>query len=205
MSIPRITEILEQYDGGKSIVAGTALIGKVSIDQATANANEVVTKSGSVVAVNSNAGKSSASVTRPNDATPYGINDVVGGLLTFADVLPASQQFIITAVNQRIDVATVPVGMGGFRLHLYDAEPTAIADNAAFNVAAADRSKYIGYIQLAAPADIGDTLWSQNDGINMNGKLAAASTSLYGILTTDNAYTPSNLAVKTVTIYAVGV
>ena len=40
---------IEQPTGGTvTIGAGTALIGKVSIDQATANANEVVTKTGSV-------------------------------------------------------------------------------------------------------------------------------------------------------------
>lgn len=36
---------------GEALPAGTALLGKVSIDQVTANANEVVTKSGSVATV----------------------------------------------------------------------------------------------------------------------------------------------------------
>jgi len=155
------------------------------------------------VNVNPVSGKSSASVTRPDNQTPYTANDVVGGLLTFANVLPAIQNFIITGVTDRIDVAAIPAGMGGFKLHLFDAEPAAIADNDAFNVAAADRSKYLGYIQIATPSDLGDTLFSQNDNVNFNGKLA--TTTLYGYKTTDNAFTPTALAVKTTSIYTIGV
>ena len=43
MSIPRITEILE------SKALATSIVGVAGIDQATAHANEVVTKAGSVV------------------------------------------------------------------------------------------------------------------------------------------------------------
>jgi hypothetical protein len=54
MSQARQTEIMENvYDSANGNIkvalgAGTALLGKVGIDQATANANEVVTKTGSV-------------------------------------------------------------------------------------------------------------------------------------------------------------
>lgn len=153
-----------------------------------------------------NAGKSSATFTRPANQTPYTAGDVVGTAdanITFANVLPSAQNFIITGVTLRIDVNAVPAGMGGFKLYLYNANPAVIADNAAYNLPAADRGKLIGVIQLEAPTDIGDTLWSQTDNINLNGKLL--TTSLYGILVTDIAYTPSNAAVKTITLYTVGV
>jgi hypothetical protein len=151
-------------------------------------------------------GKSSASVTRPADESAYAANDVIATAtanFTFANVLPVAQQFIITGVSLRIDAAAIPAGLQGFKLHLYDTIPTVIADNVAYNLPAADRAKYLGYIQLAAPVDNGDTLWSQNDNINLNGKLV--TTSLYGILTTDNAFTPSSACVKTITLYTIGV
>ena len=154
-----------------------------------------------------NAGKSAASTTRPADTTAYAANDVVATAtanLTFAGVLPiAGQQFIVTGVTFEIDVNAVPSGMGGFRLHLYNAAPTVIADNAAYDLPAGDRAKYLGYIQLASPVDNGATLWSQNDNINFNGKLV--TTSLYGILVTDSAFTPAASTVKTITLYAIGV
>lgn len=154
-----------------------------------------------------NSGASSASFTRPNDTTAYAANDVVATAtanLTFASVLPiAGQQFIITGATLEIDAAAVPAGMSGFKLYLYNALPTVIADNTAYNLPSADRAKYLGYIQISTPIDIGDTLWSQNDNINFNGK--ALTTSLYAILVTDAAYTPTSACVKTITLYTIGV
>lgn len=95
--------------------------------------------------------------------------------------------------------------MTTFRLHLYNAAPTAIADGTAFDLPAGDRAKYLGYINLAAPVDLGATLWSQNDSANFNGKLADSSTTLYGILETIGAFTPSAQTVKKVTLYILGV
>jgi len=195
MSIPRITEILET---GVQIAAGTALLGKVGIDQVTANAN--------VVVLQTNAGKSTASFTRPNDTTAYAAGDVVGTAaanLTFANVLPNVQNFIITGMTMRIDSAAVPAGMGGFKVDIYSAANTVIADNAARNLVAADRSNFLGTISLATPVDMGDTLFSQNDNINFNGKLV--TTNLYAVLSTDNIYTPVAETVYTVTIYTIGV
>lgn len=53
---------------GESLPAGTALMGKVSIDQITANANEVVIKSGTVTTV--------SSVTAIANALPAGDNNI---------------------------------------------------------------------------------------------------------------------------------
>jgi hypothetical protein len=108
----------------------------------------------------------------------------------------------VVAVEQvllEIDIAAVPAGMDGFRLHLYSAAPTAIADNTAYNLVAADRAKYIGYITLNAPVDVGDTLISQTDCAFV-AKLAAASTTLYGMLQTLAAYTPSSADVFKLTL-----
>ena len=152
----------------------------------------------------------SASQTRPNDTTAYTALDVVGqnpaANLTFANVLPdAGGTFVILGARLRIDAAAIPAGMTTFRLHLYSEAPTAIADNAAYNLPAADRAKYLGYVTIGNILDIGDTLYLQSDNINVTGKLAAASTSLFGILQTVGAYTPTASVVKTITLNVAGV
>lgn len=152
----------------------------------------------------------SSTSARPDNPDIYAIGDVCGTSpatnLTFSNVSNiAGSGFFITGVNLEIDVAAIPAGMGAFRLHLYNAAPTAIADNTAFNLIAADRDKYLGYIDIVAAIDLGDTLWSQNDNLNFKGKLAAASTTLYGVLETRTAYTPTANAVKKVILKVVAI
>lgn len=147
----------------------------------------------------------SATQTRPNDTTAYAAGDVVGTdaatNLIFSNVLPDNGAgFVILGARLRIDVAAIPSGMTGFRLHLYNAAPTAIADNAAYNLIAADRAKYLGFITISGVRDNGNTLWGQDDGLNITGKLAAGSATLYGVLETIAAYTPTASVVKTVTL-----
>lgn len=149
---------------------------------------------------------SSASVTRPADVLAYTALDVVSNststptVLTFPEIGPTYGTIIIRTATFRVDVASVPSGMGAFRLHLYTSSPTAIADNAAFNLISADRAKYAGFIEFATPTDIGDTLWSQVDNINRQVRLSDGS--LYGILQTVGAFTPTSGAVKTLNILA---
>lgn len=147
----------------------------------------------------------SATQTRPNDTTAYAAGDVVGTapatLLEFANVTPTMGGVcVILGARLRIDVGAIPAGMSGFRLHLYNAPPTAIVDNAPFNLPAGDRPYYLGYVSLLTVRDLGDTLWLQEDGLNMTATLAADRTTLYGILETIGAFTPTAQAVKTVTL-----
>lgn len=154
----------------------------------------------------------SVSFTRPNDSTPYTAGDAVGAasaILTFTGMAAAGsnpgRNLLITSASLRVDVAAVPSGMSTFRLHIYNAAPTAIADNAAWDLVAGDRSAYQGYIEFTAPTDMGSTLWSQLDSVNHQVQLAAGSTTLYGVLQTQGAYTPTAQAVKTLTLRAVSV
>lgn len=149
---------------------------------------------------------SSVSITRPNDTTAYTANDVVGTSpatnLQFdgcSDVAGGSVE--IKGVSLEIDVAAVPAGMDVFRLHLYNAAPTAIADNTAFNLPAGDRAKYLGNITITLPVDLGATLWANVDNLSFKRDLAVGSTSLYGILETVGGYTPTAQAVKKVTLH----
>lgn len=213
--------------------AGSNLIGKVSIDQTTdgttnkvqarntthdnlqCNANLQVGDSDvsttNQLPVKSNQSQVSATITRPDNATPYSIGDVVGqdpaANLSFANVCTANGAgFIIMGVNLIINTNSVPAGMTTFKLHLYNAAPTAaITDNLAYNLASGDRAKYLGYITLATPVDLGDTLFSQNDNINFKSKLAAGATTIYGVLQTNTAFTPTNNCVKSIELKVVEV
>jgi hypothetical protein len=172
------------------------------------------TSSSSVVTTQGVGYSSSASKTRPNDTNAYAALDVIAEatsgatVWTFSNIGPSGGgQLIIDAIQLRIDVAAIPSGMGGFRLHLYSTSPTAIDDNAAYNLPSADRGKYLGFAELTTPLDLGDTLWSASEEqfYQIRKQVTAASGTLYGILQTINAYTPTASAVYTVSLHAVGV
>lgn len=151
-----------------------------------------------------------ASFTRPNDTNPYSANDVVcnstsaPAVLTFEDVGPsAGGEVWITAVGLRLDVAAIPAGMTRFRLHLYNAAPTPINDNAAYNLPSGDRAKYLGFVDLPDPVDNGDTLWTCTEELyyHIRKQVTLVSGNMYGILMTIGAFTPTASAVKTVSVH----
>lgn len=98
-------------------------------------------------------GTSAASeFTRPADTTVYTFGDVVGTnaatYLTFANVtrLASSVGYIIG-----VQVATDNwLCRQALRLHLYNVAPTAIADNAVFEMEYTDKASYLGFIDLPA-------------------------------------------------------
>jgi hypothetical protein len=148
---------------------------------------------------------SAVDTTRPADTTAYAALDVLGqdpaANLVFTGVgSVAGGHVIIMDVSFRQDVGAIPSGQDGFRLHLFDAAPTAIIDNATFNLIAADRTKYLGSIDLSSSLDLGDTIWSRSNNINFKCKLASASTTIYGVLQTIAAFTPSASTVRNVRI-----
>jgi hypothetical protein len=159
--------------------------------------------------------KSTLEFTRPANTTPYTAGDVIGvadvsvaanagsAIHTFANAGPAGGNIIITGADLRIDVAAVPAGMTSFRLHLYDAAPTAILDNAAWDLPAGDRAAYLGFIDFGSAVDVGATLYAQVDQINKQFKLATGVTSLYGLLVTNGGFTPGSATVKHIRLHAV--
>jgi hypothetical protein len=156
--------------------------------------------------------QASATDTRPNDTTAYAALDVVstlaGSVLTFAGIGPAGGgKVILDSYSLRIDAAASPAGMGNFRLHLYNAAPTAIADNSPFNLPAADRSKYLGFIETPTPLDLGDTLWSETEamGYPIRKEVTLLGDTVYGIRQTVNAFTPTAQTVKTDILHSIGV
>lgn len=149
---------------------------------------------------------SSVSAARPNDTTPYTAGDVVGAVGEFTSIGPAGGRIMITDVILRVDVAAIPSGMTTFRLHLYNATPpSALTDNAAWDLPSGDRASYLGFVDIGTPSDVGSTLWVERQGVNKIVDLAPASTSLFWYLQTIGGYTPTAQASKAIKIYTLAV
>ena len=150
---------------------------------------------GSSLTVDGKSYASSVSITRPANVTPYTAGDVVGTTSTAIHQLssagPSGGFVILQSLDLLLQLGAVPSGMSGFRVHFYSASPTAIADNAVFNLVAADRASYLGYADLGTPADLGDTCWAQADFTGRQIKLATGQTTIWCQLQTIGAYTPA--------------
>lgn len=220
-------QVTDTYALKVSAEASTAIIGKVSIDQVTANANKVVTKSGSLTALEAgtaeignvknsgtfavqstivNQGKqASDTITLAAGVGAHSALDVIsteaGEVLEFASLGVANDLICILGARMKYNGNAVPTSSTGYRLHLYNASPTAIADNAAFNVPADDLAKYIGYIPLSVLSDLGDNCASVDNNINFTAKLVG--TGLFGILQCVAGETPAASCVFTITLNSV--
>lgn len=171
---------------------------------------ETIKSDDGAIYVKGNASESIAIITRNTGTTAYDIGDVIGtatdATLTFTNVSDTiGTHYIILGASLEIDVAAIPTGMSGFRLHLYRNAPTVLADNVAFNLVAADRmGNYIGYIEFDTPVDLGNTLWTRKDNVNIKSKIGN-TTNVYGILQTLGAFTPTSASVKQIRLSTVGV
>jgi hypothetical protein len=137
---------------------------------------------------------STVSFTRPANTTSYTAGDVIGSATSAIHTLsaagPSGGSVLVQSMELFIGNTALPAGMGGFRVHLFSTSPTAIADNAVFNLISADRPHYRGYVDLGTPQDLGDTLFAQADYIGRLVKLAAASTSLFAEIEPRGGHTP---------------
>ena len=154
-----------------------------------------VSDNSSSLTVDGRAYRTTATITRPSNTTAYTAGDVVGdtggsAIISLTSAGPTAGFVIIQSISLVFSDSTVPSGMGAFRVHLYSASPTAIADNAAFDLTSGERDTYMGFIDLPTPADLGSSLYTQTDYPGRLIKLAAASTTLFVELETRGAYTP---------------
>lgn len=144
-------------------------------------------------------------ITRPSNTTDYDPGDVVGvadsetaanagsAIHELTNIGPAGGHIYLTDFDLYIYGGTALTSGTSYRVELYDASPTAILDNAAFNLVAGDRAKHLGTLSLATPTDKGDTLYSQNTDLDKKKiKLAAGSTSLFFQLVDVGGSTPTS-------------
>jgi hypothetical protein len=154
------------------------------------------------------------SITRPSNTTAYAAGDVIGiadattpanagsAIHALASIGPASGHVLIQSVELLIGNSSVPSGMGSFRLHFYTSSPTAVLDNAAFDLASGEVASYAGFVDLPSPQDLGSTIYSQADYTGRLIKLADGSTSLFAELETKGAYTPASGTLYTLRVKA---
>lgn len=120
---------------------------------------------------------------------------------TIATGLPAGSTLEFTDTTLRIDLSAVTASMTTFFLHLYSASPTAILDNATWDLVSADRSSYLGYLALGTPVDMGSTLFVQVANIGKRVVLASGTSNLYGVLVTTGGYTPTSAESFSITMH----
>jgi hypothetical protein len=151
---------------------------------------------GASISVDGRAYRSVVSFNRPGNASGYTAGDVIGGessaIHTFSGIAPSGGSVLAQSASLLIGASTVPAGMAGFRLHLFNASPAAVADNGPFSVASGEIDAYMGYVDFPAPIDVGDVLFAQADYIGRQLKLASGQTSLFAELETRGAYTPAS-------------
>ena len=156
-----------------------------------------VADNNSSLTVDSKAYRSVVTITRPSNTTAYTAGDVVGdtsgsAIITLNNIGPSGGYVLVQSVSLIFSDSAVISGMGSYRLHFYSASPTAIADNAVFDLVSGERANYLGFVDLATPVDFGSSLYTQTDYPGRLIKLAAGSTTLYAELETKGAYTPAS-------------
>jgi hypothetical protein len=147
------------------------------------------------------AGWSQASFTPA--AAAYSAGDVMDVAKEFTGIAPPTGG-IITFISTTLLVAHTDLisGEAGYSLNLYSVTPpSAHADNAVWDVPAGDRASYLGTLSLGTPADIGSSLWVEQNGVLKMIKVPASPNggSIFGELVTVGGFTPT-AAARTVTL-----
>lgn len=150
---------------------------------------------------------SSVSIARTNDTNQYTANDVIGAATgsTAAQTFTLFQgNFLITGFELELDIASVISGMTSFSIALYSVTPpSALGDNAAWDLPSGDRASFLGKLSLGTPVDLGSTLYVRTDGVNA--QINLASNNLFAYLITDGTYTPAASSVFKVTIHGIAI
>jgi hypothetical protein len=140
----------------------------------------------------------SATIARPANATAYAAGNSVNATspanLSFANAarFNGGSGYIPEAKLMTDQAANT----ASFRLHLYNAAPTAIADQAAMTVLYANDGSYQGYIDFLSLATENTGTGVAAFSINFSPKISfvcgASSTTLYGQLEALTAFTPTS-------------
>lgn len=185
-----------------AFAGGSAVIGKVGIDQTTPGTSNAVYLTASENHIGQVGGQilyASHEFTRPSDATDYAIGDAVANstsvptVLTFANIARvAAGSGYITGASVIHEKASVTPAL---RLHLFNAAPTPVNDNAALSLtyAIVSAASYLGYIDFAAMVTDGGTDYSRAQDMTIRIPFSGqAARDLYGLLETRSVFTPGN-------------
>jgi hypothetical protein len=135
-------------------------------------------------------------------ASPYLAGDIMEGAKAFALVGPSTGgTILITNTRLRVDASAVQSGETSYTIQLYTVTPpSALADNAAWDLPSGDRASYVGSIALGTVVDVGSTLFVEQTGLTKQ-IIVPAGGSLFGYLVTNGAFTPT-AAARVVTLMA---
>jgi hypothetical protein len=144
-----------------------------------------------------------ANVTFTPAAAAYSANDTVDVAKEFTNIGPSGGgEVIITTAKLEVDHTAVISGETSYRLYLYSVTPpSALADNAAFDLPSGDRASFKGYVDLGTPVDLGSTLYVETSGINKQIAVPVGG-SLFGYLVTNGGFT-ATAAARKVTLHSV--
>lgn len=157
---------------------------------------------------------SSVALTRTNDANAYGAGDVVGAAtgstaaIEFKNIAPrGAKQIYIVGARFLIEDTALKASEASYTLHLYSiTPPSALGDNAAWDLTAGDRAYYLGSIALGTPVDLGSTLYVEltnlTKQITVQPGTSGAGPSVFGYLVTAAGYTPSASRVYNIELQA---
>jgi hypothetical protein len=133
----------------------------------------------------------SASATFTPAAASHTAGDSVGVAQEFAFGAPSGGTIRIVSATLRINHATIETT--AWRLHMFTVTPpSALADDAAFTLAAADLPSYLGYVDFAQVVDFGDTQFIETT--NIQKQITLAGTSVFGYLVNGTTLTPNAVA-----------
>lgn len=133
-------------------------------------------------------------------AAAYGAGDIMEGAKVFTNLGPQGGGVIkIIGASLRVDASALQASEAAYTLHLYNVTPpSALADNAAWDLPSGDRASYLGKIALGTPVDLGSTLWVETHTFNK--RIKCLSANIYAYLATDAGFTPT-AAARVVTLY----
>jgi len=201
--------IIKQLQGTSGTVTPISLSGATVAVPVDLQYNQLTDAEALPVTVSgSKTGKqASDTITLAHDVGIHSALDVLstaaGEVLEFASLGEAGDLIAILGLRYKYAANAIPTACAGYRLHLYNASPTAIADNATYNLPSGDLAKYIGSIFIPIPTDLGDECHAQVDNINLTAKLVG--TGLFGILSCVGAETPAIDTVITIIINTMAV
>lgn len=138
----------------------------------------------------------SASASFTPAAASHTAGDVVGVAAEFA--LNAPTASLLKIVSASLLVAGGTNETSTWRVYLSNVTPpSALADDAAYVLAAADRATFLGYFDFAQLVDIGDSLYIE---ATPNKIIRLTGTSVFGYLVNLTTVTPAAVA-RTVTLH----
>ena len=160
--------------------AGSAIIGKVGLDQSTpGTTNGVVVNALPTTTVR-------VVVTPTVQAISYGANKVMGGILAFASLLPAASPYaaLLESITLKFKGSVQTVG---FYVSLFSASPSGtFTDNTTAAIGATDSALLLGVYHLTGPVSVLGTHTIFNlDGVAK--AINGSSSALYAVVTPDAA------------------